>query len=258
MRALPPDDDGMPAALQLEEPAKHLASLVMNESFGRLTDVLLSQWLRLEDFEPLKRHGIYPLNRALFFGPPGNGKTVSAQLIASKLDCPLYRVRSEALITSYLGETTQSVGFVMDWLEDQEQCVVLWDEAEAIFPSRERMDGSGSAREMTNAMTVFWQRLDRWKSPQLFLLATNMKDRLDPALCSRIELQLEFGPPTAQQARDVLSYWSEVLHEYGAETWGRRMQAAIDDGHLPESFRALWQDIANAVRSQVALGVGTS
>lgn len=104
---------------------------------------------------------------------------------------------------------------------------------------------------MTSAMTVFWQRLDRWTTPQLFLMATNMIERLDPALVSRIDLRVEFGPPTQQQALDVLAYWREVLHEYGSQQWAPLLHAPIADGRLPVSFRELWQSIAGATRNYV-------
>lgn len=254
MRALPPKHDGTPAALSREKDATNLGSLSLSDGMLEFTDVLLSQWTKLDEFAPLAQHGIFPVNRALFYGPPGNGKTVASQYIARRLGCPLYRVCCEAMITSLLGETTTTVGGIMDWLSEQPLCVVLWDEVEAIFPSREISGGGDCAREITNAMTVFWQRLDRWTSPQLFLLATNMRDRLDPALCSRIDLQLEFGPPTKQQALDVLIYWAETLHEYGSDQWAPTIAKPIERNQLPTSFRALWQSIAHAVRVHVARG----
>lgn len=248
MNALP---QGMPAALTQEKQATNLAALVMSEPFNEFASTLLAQWSQLEAFEPLRKHGIHPINLALFYGPPGNGKTVSAQLIASKLGCPLYRVQCESLLGKYLGDTVKNVAAVMDWLAQQDLCVVLWDEAEAIFPSRERSQGSSCEAEVTNAMTVFWQRLDRWDSAQLFLLATNMHERLDPALLSRISLQLEFGPPTREQAHDVLTYWSEVLHQHGSADWSAAIAADIRR-RAPVSFRELWQSIAQAVRLHIA------
>lgn len=89
-------------------------------------------------------------------------------------------------------------------------------------------------------------------SPQLFLLATNLINRLDSALISRIDLKLEFGPPTEQQALDVLAYWSETLHEYGADDWAPQIRRGIESNRdFPQSFRDLWQAITCAVRQHV-------
>lgn len=245
------NDRSLPTGLTLEKPANNLASLVTSDALQRLSDVLISQWSNVDAFVPLRSYGIRPIDRALFFGPPGNGKTVAAQLIANRLECPLYRVCCEGLISSAFGATPANVGNVLDWLSRAGQAVVLWDECESLFPNRSASVQDSCTRELVSAMQIFWQRLDRWSTPQLFLLATNMIERLDPALISRIDLRLEFGPPTECQALDVLEYWAELLHEYGADDWAPMLRLDIARGNLPASFRDLWQGITTAVRQHV-------
>lgn len=239
----------LPHGLTEEKPARNLAALATTHALAELQRVVLAQWKHANTFAQLAKHGIRPVDRLLFFGPPGNGKTMASQWLAQKIEAPLYRVQCEALIQSYMGQTTGNVGNVMAWLSKQSQCVVLFDEVEAIFPSRQISKGS-SGNEMNNAMTVFWQYLDRWEAPTLFVMCTNMPDRLDPALRSRIDLQMEFGPPTPEQASAVAQYWAEVLHEYGGSEWG----PLIDDGRHWESFRALFQEVQWHVRMFVANG----
>jgi len=211
---------------------------------------VLAQWKLLPRFKDVSKYGIGPINQLLFYGPPGNGKTVACQWIASSLGVPLYRVRSDQLVDSKLGATPANVGQVMLWLAKQPPCVALFDEIESLFPAR--TDGRDSCtREMSSAMTVFWQHLDRWQTPQLFVLATNLRERLDPALLSRIELQLEFGPPTDEQARLVVRYWAEMFHEHAAEQWSASIFDWLDSGNRFESFRALWQTIQHHVRAAI-------
>ena len=116
-------------------------------------------------------------------------------------------------------------------------------EIETLFQSREIAEAN-VGREMASAMGVFWQYLDRWESPTLFVLATNMPERLDAALRSRIDVAMEFGPPTREQASNVVAYWSEVLHEYGGGEW----RPLVDDGRQWESFRALFHEVQVHVR----------
>lgn len=244
----------MPAAISEEKPANNLASLTMSDALNRLMGELIGQWQLSPTFKDLEQYGIRPLDRVLFYGPPGNGKTVASQVIANKLDCPLYRVCCEALLVSSFGGTQKNIAEVLDWMAAQGTAVVLWDECESLFPDRSTAGGGECTRELVSSMQIFWQRLDRWQTPQLFVLATNLIDRIDPALSSRIELQLEFGPPTQQQALDVLAYWTEVFHEYGSADWSPPMREQIDRNILPESFRSLWQLISSAVRSHVCKG----
>lgn len=242
---------GMPSTLTVEPEATHLASLALSSGMESIKSQIIHQWQRIDAFKPLLQHGIRPIDRALFYGPPGNGKTVASRWIAKELGCPLYRVRCEALMTSSFGGTEKNVSDVMDWLEKQSTAVVLWDECESLLPNRQGMNDDACSRAVISSMQIFWQRLDRWSSPQLFLLATNMVEKIDAALSSRVDLQIEFGPPTVQQSLDVLEYWCEVFHEYGSDEWGKRLRDRIESRTFPESFRMLWQSISSEVRQWV-------
>ena len=239
----------LPNGLTLEKPARNLAALATTSALTDLQKVVLSQWKKAETFKQLAKHGIRPVDRLLFYGPPGNGKTMAAQWIGEKIEAPVYRVRCESIVSAYLGQTAGNVGEVMAWLEKQPKCVALFDEVEMMFPGRD-VNKSSLARETNSAMGVFWQYLDRWNSPTLFVLATNRPQDLDAALMSRIDHQLEFGPPTAEQASRVIQYWAEVLHEYGGGEWGK----VLDDGRQWESFRALFHEVQCHVRQFVCRG----
>lgn len=251
-KATPHAAKELPQGLSLERPAKNIASLATTDALLALRETVLAQWKFTADFQKLARHGIRPIDRMLFYGPPGNGKTMASQWIAAQLAVPLYRVRCETLIEAYVGRTAANLSTVMRWLEIHGgSSVVLFDEVEQILISRGATGTDTVARELNSAMTVFWQFLDRWESPTLFILATNLPDRLDAALLSRIDIKLEFGPPTREQAVSVVGYWQEVLHEYGGENWGPRL---IDRERPPASFRELFQEIQNCVRQFVTTG----
>ena len=47
----------------------------------------------------------------LLWGPPGCGKTYSAQMIATELELPLNIVRLSSVISSYVGETASAIVF---------------------------------------------------------------------------------------------------------------------------------------------------
>lgn len=247
MNTLPrkPPSGELPVGLTLEKPARNLAAIATTDSLRYLQTVVLGQWKHKDTFAKLAKHGIRPIDRLLFYGPPGNGKTMAAQWLAQQIDAPLYRVQCESLVTAYSGKTATNVGDVMQWLETQPRSVVLFDEVETLFQSRTRVDGT-VGRDLSSAMTVFWQSLDRWEAPTLFIMATNLPEHMDAALKSRIDLQIEFGPPTAEQVASVAAYWAEVLHEYGGAEWG----PGLADRQW-ESFRALFHGVQGAVREFV-------
>lgn len=246
-----PSSSSPPDGIAVEKPATNLASLVAGEEFSSVVGQVLRQWGQAETFRRLAKHGIRPVDRMLFYGPPGNGKTMAAQYLASQLEVPLYRMRTETLINAFLGATAANVAGVMSWLERAGRCVILVDEAEQLFYGRASSDGSAASRALTDAQAVWWQRLDRWEAETIFILATNLPEQLDPALVSRIDLKLEFPPPTAEQAAEVVEYWAEVLSEYGGQAWQADL---IARGHSPgyESFREVFQSVQQAVRVFVA------
>lgn len=239
-----------PEGITLEKPARNLAALATTEALDALRGLVVAQWRHGEAFARLARHGIRPVDRLLFYGPPGNGKTMASQWLAAQIGAPLYRVRCESLVVALMGATGSRLAAALDWLADQPRCVVLFDEVETLFQSRNIGDAGGPARELASVMQIFWQALDRWEAPTLFILATNLPERLDPALLSRVDVQLEFGPPTPEQGAAVALYWAEVLHEYGGDAWGPEL-AAVENW---ASFRALFHAVQQRVREFVVAG----
>jgi SpoVK/Ycf46/Vps4 family AAA+-type ATPase len=247
MNTLPTRAGNLPTGLSAEKPANNLASLATTNSLDQLSQLVLRQWSHAAEFARLAKHGIRPVDRLLFYGPPGNGKTMASQWLGTKIGAPVYRVRCETLVGSALGSTGARLAEIMEWLQVQPRSVVLFDEVEQIFRSRDSAKDACD-REYTSVMTIFWQYLDRWEAPTLFVLATNLPGQLDAALMSRVDVQLEFGPPTPEQAADVIRYWQEVLHEFGGEQWAPQMLERTNY----ESFRALFQQIQHHVREFVS------
>lgn len=240
----------LPPGVTLEKPGRNLDSLAQTEVLLSLKRTLIHEWKLRPQFQAVEKYGIYPTRTALFYGPPGNGKTMAAKMLAQAIGTPLYRVSCEGLFAAYLGEIEKNMGAVMSFLAKAGPAVVLFDECESIFRSRNKAQGS-TGTAISNTMMVFWQYLDRWETPQLFLLATNLIDQLDPAILSRVEIKMEFGPPSLRQAEQVLAYWEEVLHEHGAEKWGAELRNMLHNGVQQESFRELWQAIAKRVREHI-------
>lgn len=242
MACLSKRDEEMPDTVEREKTATNLASLTLSPGLIQIRDVVLSQWRKTDAIARLAKHGIHPIRQLFFYGPPGNGKTIASQWIAKDFDVPLFRVRCEMLVSSYHGATAQNMSKTLRYLEDVGPAIVLFDEIETLFQSRE-LAGHNVSQERHAAMATLWQSLDRWSTPQLFIFATNLESKMDAAMMSRFELQLYFGPPTQEQCCSVIDYWSEVFHEFGSDEWARELK---ERRHV--SCRALWQAITEIVR----------
>jgi len=247
----PRKNDKLPEALILETPG-FVPRMVMTAHLQTVVREVLHQWRHRERFAGLLKYGIRPLDRLLFHGPPGNGKTMACFWIARELGIPVYRVLCNQLHGACLGMTTKATADVLEYLQLRPgPALCLWDEVESIFVDRATVRGGGAGGELATATAILLQALDRWRAPVLQVLATNLPDKLDAALLSRVELRLEFAGPNAEQCREMLSYWTELLHEHGGEEWGPALATRIAESP-PESFRELQQWIGFAAREWTA------
>lgn len=241
----------LPAGVVLEKPGRNLDSLTQTAALESLKSSLIHEWKIRDAFHEVEKFGIRPTTMALFHGPPGNGKTMAAKMLSSVIGAPLFRVSCEGLLGQYLGNSEKNMRDVVEWLAEVGEAVVLFDECESLF--RRRGEKDGCSQSIIRTMQVFWQAVDRWETPQMFLLATNRIQDIDDALLSRCEIKLEFVGPTADQAMLVLEYWAETLHEHGAEEWAPVLRKKIKK-RTPESFRELWQMISMSVRQWIIKG----
>lgn len=240
----------LPDGLVEERPPFVPRMVLSGQLKSALREVCL-QWQHRDAFADLLKYGIRPLDRMLFFGPPGNGKTLSCYFLSKTLNVPIFRVLCNQLRGSYLGETTRNVANLLDFLNaTTTPSLCLFDEVESIFVDRKESKGQCD-REVAAAMTIFMQSLDRWKAPTLLVLATNLVGQIDEALLSRVELKLEFLGPSHEQATELLNYWREILSAHGPDDWGPVLAAKFAET-LPTSFRALQQQVAWSAREWTA------
>ena len=148
----------------------------------------------------LSANGIQPKQRILFYGLPGCGKTVSAQVLASVLYRPLITVRLDAVISSYLGETAANLRKIFQFIE-QGTWVVLFDEFDAIAKDRNTPHEHGELKRVVNTLL---QLMDNVTGESLLLAATNHEALLDRALWRRFDAVIEFPPPSSQERISLL------------------------------------------------------
>ena len=107
----------------------------------------------------------------MFYGPPGCGKTITAQAIAAEIGLPLLYVRFDAVISSYLGETASNIRRVFDYARN-DSFVIFFDEFDAIARSRNDRYEHGEIKRVVN---TFLQQLDNFKGKSLVIAATNFE-----------------------------------------------------------------------------------
>lgn len=148
--------------------------------------------------ERLQLHGLNPRARLLFYGPPGCGKTITARAIAGELGLPIFVVRFDALVGSYLGQTGLRLRELFRFAETN-PCVLLVDEIDAIGRRRGRSTDVG---ELDRIVISLMQQIDLVHPAGVFIGASNLPAELDPALFRRFDMTLEFRTPSQKSLQE--------------------------------------------------------
>lgn len=141
--------------------------------------------------ERLKKYNLTPKKKILLYGPPGCGKTLSAERIAWNLGLPLLKVRFDSLLSSYFGESASNLRAVFEYCRN-EPVVLLLDECDFIAKSRITIHDVGEVPRIVNMLLTL---LDEYDAPGLVLATTNLKLSLDEALFRRFDDVIEMPIP---------------------------------------------------------------
>lgn len=187
-------------------PRRSLDEMVLSDVCRRAVDQLVEEQQRSS---LLRAHGLDPRHRVLLVGPPGNGKTTLAEAIAHALAIPFFIVRYEAIIASYLGETSSRLKRVFDFVRTT-PCLVFFDEFDAVGKERGDTHETG---EIKRVVTSLLMQIDDLPSYTVVLAATNHSELLDRAVWRRFQLRLELPAPTQ---KELAEYFERFLRSVNA------------------------------------------
>lgn len=181
--------------LELRNPNSSFEEIITIPSVrSKLDNLVREQEMRSK----LAKYGLAPITRILFYGPPGCGKTLAADVVASQLSCPLLYVRFDSVISSYLGETSSNLRRVFDYATNG-LSVLFFDEFDAIGKSRDSMEEVGELKRVVNS---FLQMMDNFQGKSIVIAATNHEGLLDNAVWRRFDDVVFFGLP---KRHDILA-----------------------------------------------------
>src|SRR5688572_6898934 len=179
-----------------------------------------------------------------FAGPPGTGKTICAEAIASALGKRLLVVRYAELESQWAGATAKNVVAVFASAAEQD-AVLFFDEADAIAGRRFTSVDQGYQREANAVVNVLLREVENF--PGVVIFATNLAANFDPAFERRIRTHVLFESPGPEE-RELI--WKVQLHHEKTP-----LGDDVDFRALAERYPASGGDIKNAVLKAAQMAI---
>lgn len=132
------------------------------------------------------------INKFLFVGSPGTGKTESAKQIARLLNRELLMVEFSHLVDSKLGQTAKNLTNVFNEINKLpflNSYIILFDEIDTIALDRINQN---DIREMGRVTSTFLKALDNLNFEAVIIATTNLYANLDKALVRRFDATIDF------------------------------------------------------------------
>jgi SpoVK/Ycf46/Vps4 family AAA+-type ATPase len=165
----------------------------------------------------LSLFGLRPRKTILLHGPPGCGKSLGAKRLAWKTGLPLMKVRFDALISSYFGESAANLRAIFMAAKER-PCVLLLDECDFIARSRSNTRDIGEASRIVNSLL---QLMEDYDAPGLLVATTNVEESLDTALFRRFDDVFYVPLPGPEEIRSLLQMTLSAVKTLEMISWER-------------------------------------
>jgi len=198
----------------------------------------ITTWLKhgetlMKDWELNKR--VLPGFRALFYGPSGTGKTLTASLLGKISDKELYRIDLSMIVSKYIGETEKNLARVFD-RATHKRWILFFDEADALFGKRTEIS-SAHDRYANQEVSYLLQRMEDY--PGMVILATNLKNNLDDAFTRRFQSVIYFPVPGKEER---VKLWNNAFPKQVT------LHESVDLHEVADRYEMTGASIMNVVR----------
>lgn len=238
--------------------------ILSEENRTKLKDFMEEQIHRKE----LIKYGLHPMNRLLFYGASGTGKTLLAKALCNQMGYVMLYVDIAKSLSE--GNVSVNISNIFKLANCLGECLIFFDECDSIAWNRDSVNPeTGTIRRALNGL---FQSLDQMQPGNIFIGATNMLHRLDIAFERRFDMKFEFRRPgdidtaikhfiykefsltddIGKDWRDIIKRRAEAspkLSYYEIQTIVKRaMKKAVIRGETEVKLSDIYNDLAKAER----------
>lgn len=142
--------------------------------------------------------------RALFYGPSGTGKTLTATLLGKYTGKEVFRIDLSRVVSKYIGETEKNLSKLFDKAEHK-NWILFFDEADALFGKRTDIRDAHD-KYANQEVAYLLQRIESYNG--LVILATNQRSNIDNAFARRFQSIIHFPIPRPEERYQI---WSKAF-----------------------------------------------
>lgn len=197
------------------------------KTWAELGSKMLQQW---------EMHSKVPQGyKALFYGPSGTGKTLTATLLGQHTNKAVYAIDLSMVVSKYIGETEKNLSGIFQEAEKHDW-ILFFDEADALFGKRTNVQNAHD-RYANQEVSYLLQRLESYHG--LVILSSNYKSNIDEAFARRFQSMIHFPMPHAEQR---LQLWQNTFSQH------TQLASNIDIREIAQKYTLSGGNIVNVVR----------
>lgn len=183
--------------IEVFQPKIKMADMVLAPEVKDALNKLITEQRK---WEVLRKHNLSPRKKLLLIGPPGTGKTMTAQALAGELGIAVYIIRLDGLMSKFMGESIAKLRLIFDTMQDH-RAVYLFDEFDSIGSHRNQSQDVGEIKRVLNSFLI---NIEKDQSNSIIIAATNLPEALDKALFRRFDDVISYTLPDEDQIIEII------------------------------------------------------
>ncbi|MET3948762.1 transitional endoplasmic reticulum ATPase [Arthrobacter sp. UYCu512] len=161
--------------------------------------------LQLERQDSVKAIGARPIRGVIFSGPPGTGKTMLAQIIASLSQAKFFVISGPQIVSKWVGESEEILRSIFQAARSADKAIIFFDEIDSVASRRSEDSHEASNRLVAQLLTLM-DGINKGQGNVVVVAATNRISEIDPALMrpGRFDWEIAFDLPDVEDRYEIL------------------------------------------------------
>lgn len=197
--------------------------------------------LQLDQKDAIDAIGAKPIKGVIFSGPPGTGKTMLAQIIASTSKARFFVISGPQIVSKWVGESEAVLRSIFETAQAAEKAIIFFDEIDSVASRRTEDSHESSNRLVAQLLTLMDGAHDKIGNV-VVVAATNRISEIDPALLrpGRFDWEINFELPTLSDRYEILSKGGRSIATCGDLPF--ELVAEQTEGWSGAELSAIWTE----------------